>query len=112
MRAMPSLGHTWRAPINSSLPGKGGRSIARLLGAILGCDPNLINPVAHWRRNLDNARLYRHEGMHVTPGRAPALLALLAALSTPCGALAQEAERIDEIRVIGHYENAVGTSDA
>ncbi len=48
----------------------------------------------------------------MTPGRAPALLALLAALSTPCGALAQEAERIDEIRVIGHYENAVGTSDA
>ncbi len=48
----------------------------------------------------------------MTPGKAPALLALLAALSTPCGAPAQEAERIDEIHVIGHYENAVGTSDA
>ncbi len=48
----------------------------------------------------------------MTPGRAPALVALLVALSTPCGAPAQEAEKIDEIHVIGHYENAVGTSDA
>src|SRR6266568_2661889 len=98
--------------MDSSLPGLGGRSIARLFGAILSCDPDLINPVAHWRWNPDNARLYRHEGTYVTPGKAPALLALLAALSTPCGAPAQEAERIDEIHVIGHYENAVGTSDA
>src|SRR6266540_3267040 len=98
--------------MDSSLPGLGGRSIARSFGAILGCDPDLINPVAHWRWNPDNARLYRHEGTYVTPGKAPALLALLAALSTPCGAPAQEAERIDEIHVIGHYENAVGTSDA
>src|SRR6266851_9455236 len=111
MRAMPSLGHTWRAPMDSSLPGLG-RSIAQLFGALLGCDHDLINPVAPWRWNPDNARLYRLEGMHVTPGRAPALVALLAALSTPCGAPAQEAEKIDEIHVIGHYENAVGTSDA
>jgi len=97
--------------MDSSLPGLG-RSIAQLFGAILGCDHDLINPVAHWRWNPDNARLYRLEGMHVTPGRAPALVALLAALSTPCGAPAQEAEKIDEIHVIGHYENAVGTSDA
>ncbi len=48
----------------------------------------------------------------MTPGRAPALVALLAALSTPRGAPAQEAEKIDEIHVIGHYENAVGTSDS
>src|SRR6266702_88696 len=109
---MPSLGHTWRAPMDSSLPGLGGRSSARLFGAILGCDPDLINPVAHWRWNPDNARLYRHEGTHVAPGRAPALVALLAALSTPRGAPAQEAEKIDEIHVIGHYENAVGTSDS
>src|SRR6266508_5479912 len=112
MRAMPSLGHTWRAPMDSSLPGLGGRSIARSFGAILGCDPDLINPVAHWRWNPDNARLYRHEGTYVTPGKAPAVLALLTALSTLCRAPAQEAERIDEIHVIGHYENAVGTSDA
>src|SRR6266568_3659148 len=98
--------------MDSSLPGLGGRSIARLFGAILSCDPDLINPVAHWRWNPDNARLYRHEGTHVTPGRAPALVALLAALSTPRGAPAQEAEKIDEIHVIGHYENAVGTSDS
>src|SRR6266699_696148 len=98
--------------MDSSLTGLGGRSIARSFGAILGCDPDLINPVAHWRWNPDNARLYRHEGTHVAPGRAPALVALLAALSTPCGAPAQEAEKIDDIHVIGHYENAVGTSDA
>jgi hypothetical protein len=48
----------------------------------------------------------------VTPRTAPALLAVLAALSAPCNAPAQQAERADEIRVVGHYENAVGTSDA
>src|SRR6266700_3866817 len=90
--------------MDSSLPGLGGRSIARLFGAILSYDPDLINPVAHWRWNPDNARLYRHEGTYVTPGKAPALLQLLAALSTPCGAPAQEAERIHEIHLINLYD--------
>src|SRR6266545_8388756 len=48
--------------MGSSLPGLGGCSIARLFGAILGCNPDLINPVAHWRWNPDNARLYRVRG--------------------------------------------------
>jgi len=68
--------------------------------------------LACWRRNPDNARLYRPAGIHVTPRKASALLAALAALSAPSNAPAQETERADEVRVIGHYENAVGTSDA
>lgn len=40
------------------------------------------------------------------------LLAAFASLSVCASALAQEPETGVEIRVIGHYENAVGTSDA
>ena len=39
----------------------------------------------------------------------------LAVLSLSCGTqpgFAQQQEKLDEIRIIGHYENAVGTSDA
>ena len=48
----------------------------------------------------------------MTPHRIFALLVLPVALSAPCSAPGQETERTDEVRVIGHYENAVGTSDA
>ena len=43
--------------------------------------------------------------------RCAAVLAVLG-VSLAAQAAAQEAERADEVRVTGHYENAVGTSDA
>jgi outer membrane receptor protein involved in Fe transport len=48
----------------------------------------------------------------MTVRKSLAALAALASAFAPIQGLTQEAEKADEIRVIGHYENSVGTSDA
>ena len=46
------------------------------------------------------------------PRRSKAALAALGAVFFAQPGAAQQPEQLDEVRVIGHYENAVGTSDA
>jgi hypothetical protein len=114
----------------SSLRRFGGSRFARLLGAILDSDPGLGNfgrgnkaalPAVLARGTGFQAEAVNYNatkqfigsrgkwmGFTREAGAAGALLLAFAVQQ----AFAQEAEKADEIRIIGHYENAVGTSDA
>ncbi len=56
-------------------------------------------------------KIFREESSMIVR-KSLGALAAFAPVLVPIQGLAQEAEKPDEIRVVGHYENAVGTSDA